>query len=89
MQIWKFEIPVTDFLVPMPKGAKVLSVGVQELSIMAWALVDPSMETVTRRLPVYGTGHEIKDDAALPFIGTVFWDTLVFHVFDGGEIESN
>ena len=88
MQIWKFNIPVYDFLVKMPIGARILSSGVQGDEIMVWALVDPdpSVEEVIRRLPVYGTGHEIaKSDQGLPFISTVFMGPLVFHVFDGGE----
>ncbi len=86
MQIWKFEIPVHDFLVQMPKGAEILSAGVQGEQIMVWVRVNPDAKHVVRRLPIYGTGHEIEfRDSDLPLIDTVFMGPLVFHVFDGGE----
>lgn len=85
MQVWKFEIPTKDFLVRMPRDARILSAGVQGNEIMVWAKVDPLADPIMRRLPVYGTGHEIDErDQGLPLIDTVFMGPLVFHVFDGG-----
>lgn len=87
MQVWKFEVPLNDFIVRMPRDARILSAGVQGQTIMVWAIVDPSNEQVSRRIPVYGTGHEISEgDKDLPLISTVFMGSLVFHVFDGGEM---
>ncbi len=94
MQIWKFEIGDGKSLAAMPKGARVLSVGVQDCRIngvrnariMVWAMIDPSAEIVQHRFPVYGTGHEIDAEDMGLFIGTVFTEHLVCHVFDGGEV---
>ena len=50
------------------------------------ARVDPTVEQVPRRFPIYGTGHEISArDVNLPLVGTVFMGDLVFHVFNAGE----
>ncbi len=93
MQIWKFEISVEDKpTVMIPKGAKILSVGIQEENyigyqpIMLWALVDPESEPCPRRFMIYGTGHEVNHDLIQhqDFIGTVQQGPLVWHIFDGG-----
>ena len=85
-QICKFEIPTSNFLVRLPRGAHVLSAGAQGQSVMIWAEIDPGAEMVVRRFPVYGTGHKIDNtDASLHFIGTVFMGPFVWHVFDAGE----
>ncbi len=87
MKIWKFEINPASFLVNMPKGAEVISVGTQENCIMIWAKVNPEAKICIRRFPVYGTSHEIsEEDLSIPFIGTVIMESFVWHVFDGGEV---
>ncbi len=86
MEVWKFQVSPNPY-VQMPKGADTLSVGIQGQDIMVWARVNPNSIMITRRLPVYGTGHVIDPlDHELPLIGTVFMGPLVFHVFDGGEV---
>ena len=85
--IWKFPIRLdVNLTVDMPKGSLVLSAGVQDGSIMVWALVQDDAEQIRRRFAVYGTGHPmLPKDAALLFVGTVFMGSYVWHVFDGGE----
>ena len=92
-EIWKYILDRTDRApVSMPKGAQVLSAGVQgdcDL-VCIWALVDPEAERVGRRISVYGTGWPIADDPGV-FVGTVSTadGALVWHVFDGGEVTPN
>jgi hypothetical protein len=68
----------------MPRGAKILSTGFQQRNLFVWALVDPEAEHVVRLLHVEPTGGAPPSSTAI-FIGTVFLDWLVFHVFDRGE----
>ena len=85
MRIYKYEAGC-DQRVSMPKDAEILSVGVQQDDIMIWARVNPDAPMVDRKIIILGTGHEISEkNASLPFIGTVFMGSLVFHVFDGGQ----
>ena len=87
MQVWKFRVAFNGSGVEMPKGAHILSADIRDDSLMVWARVDPEARTVTRRIPVYGTGYMLEDfDAELPLIATVFMGPLVLHVFDGGEV---
>jgi hypothetical protein len=79
---------ISPFDVEMPKGAHVLSVGVQgDDEMVAWALVDPDAEKVVRRFAVYPTGLVEVSPHPGRFIGTVMFERgrLVFHVFDVGE----
>lgn len=77
----------------MPEGAKLLHIGVQMDGPMLWALVDPDRPTVVRQIRIAGTGHPINFDEArtsglLRYVGTFMANagTLVFHVFDFGEL---
>ena len=83
-KIWKFTFPVTNRSdIPMPKGAKLLSVQRQDGDICVWALVDPVAPTETRRFAVYGTGQLVPDDPGA-YVGTVqqLDGRLVWHVFE-------
>ena len=94
MQIWKFEIKLDNHSIEMPKGARILSVGVQDHlseSIMIWAMVDPEAPSCRRVFAICRTGHSIFPQAPvwqnkLSFLGTVQQGPLVWHVFDGGEV---
>ncbi len=91
--IFKYKITALDQNIKIPKGAEILSVGVQKGEIMIWALVDVkevAEELITRKFLVTGTGWDVssfKEDkeSDFIFIGTVFIDVYVFHVFDLGE----
>jgi hypothetical protein len=83
--IYKFPLKVDDLVtVSMPKGAKILSLQVQNDIPCLWALVDEDMEWRENRVfRIFGTGHVF---AASPgtFLGTVqlMEGALVFHVFE-------
>ena len=88
MIIYKYEYLRDPFdpIINIHKGAKILSTGVQNRQIMIWAMVDPKAPLVKRLLVMYGTGHTMaKEHVDFPFVGTVFIDEFVFHIFDGGE----
>lgn len=84
--IWKYPLRVKDTqLVAMPKGARILSVGVQTDTICLWAMVDDREgETVYRRILIVGTGNPVFEAEDGKFIGTVqlYGGRLVFHVFE-------
>ena len=54
--IYKFEIPSSTGRVQMPRGAKILTVGVQRDMPQVWALVDTTAPMVQRRLVAVPTG---------------------------------
>jgi hypothetical protein len=86
-RIYKYNIaPSEHFTIPLPVGAKVLSVGVQndDKDIVVWAMVDvdPGLRTEDRAFGVFGTGHNLPKEV-IGFIGTVhFKNGLVFHIFE-------
>jgi hypothetical protein len=68
----------------MPKGAKVLSVGLQRDRAQMWFLCDPeATEKTDRQFLFTGTGHPFDGDS-LKFIGTMMNEgqTYIFHVFE-------
>ena len=91
MRIFKYKLSVEDSVsVEMPVGAKVLSVGVQNVNeIFVWALVDDKSKKMEDRVfCIFGTGHEVPIDFSLVFVGTVHMDlspfpgNLVWHIFE-------
>ena len=91
-EIWKFTLPVTDYpVVSMPKGARVLSVGVQHGEVQVWALVDPEAPTELRRFMKIDTGQCMTEPCVerIRFIGTVQMGDLVWHIFDTQEAEGS
>lgn len=85
MKIYKYPLEITDTqAVSMPKGAKLLSVGLIGGQLYLWALVDLQRPTVKRTIEICGTGHPCQSGATL-FVGTVIdlHHGFVWHVFDG------
>ena len=86
--IWKFKVfTLIDSRgsVDMPKGAKILSIGLQEDDVCIWALIDTKNESklIKRQFRLFGTGWEIKEPLKnLNYIGTVFMQTFVWHIFE-------
>lgn len=84
--IWKFPLgPVTDRrVVPMPYGAQVLHVQVQDDQPCLWALVEADNTLRSRTFRTFGTGYKIPYDAALAYVGTyqLAGGQLVYHVFE-------
>ena len=85
-RVYKYPLEVNDEVsVNMPKGARVLSVQVQNGRPCLWAAVDPcETSQEERRFRIAGTGHPIEDDVVDGFIGTIqmYDGRLVFHVFE-------
>lgn len=87
---WESEKKIT-----MSKGAKVLSVGVQQISRITdrmfggflWALVDLDAEgDEERTFHIYATGRKLDDDEIMDrhFIGTLIFGNgeICLHVFE-------
>ena len=83
--VWKYELLPGANELRMPRDARIVSVGVRDLSVVLWAWVTPELESTTRRVRAVATG-EVFDSTELCFIGTVSIvyreGTLVFHVFE-------
>jgi len=80
--IHKYEIDAHGGKIELPKGAMVLSTGVQNDKFFIWVITTlTAMQTELRRFKAYATG-EVMDDANREFIGTVFVSSLVFHIFE-------
>jgi hypothetical protein len=82
--IWKFPVEVADrFVVPMPSGAEVLSVQMQNDVPVMWARVDDTAPVVDREFAVHGTGHPVPSNRGR-FIGSfqMLGGRLVFHLFE-------
>jgi hypothetical protein len=59
----------------------ILSCGVQGNDIMVWAIYDEAVGEKTVKVEVVGTGHPLYELSVRQFLGTVFIDGLVFHIF--------
>lgn len=85
-RVYKYPLDIHDeVVVMMPKGARVLSVQVQNGSPCLWAAVDPNELTLEERwFRIAGTGYPIQDDVVDGFIWTIqmYDGKLVFHVFE-------
>jgi hypothetical protein len=94
-KIWKFEIHAEYALgavtwegrqvIPMPCGAVILSVGLQEGRPMLWALVNPEAPLDKRTVHIVATGSELGDEfGGRSFIGTLIFGTggIILHVFE-------
>ncbi len=97
MTIWKFIIPGPGRqIIEMPALAQVLSTALQDENLCIWALVDPGVPREKRIFYVEPTGSDLSfstDPKQEPlhnhpseatFVGSVFRNLIVFHVFDGG-----
>jgi hypothetical protein len=87
--VWKYKIELDEFTVDMPRGAVILSVGMQGDAPVFWALVDVDAPKTRRCMLTVGTGHASPEESweGYRFVGTVgpICGSLWFHLFDGGE----
>ena len=82
--IFKYPVPIQDQpVIPLPVDAKILSVAEQDDLIYLWALVDTEAEFERRPFSLRGTGHPADGLENVPFIGTIHYGSLVFHLWDG------
>jgi len=73
-----YKFPSGD--IQIPKGAKVLTAGIQLGKVVLWAEVDTEQVLEHRTFHVYGTGHLIPDNAC--YITTLFENRFVWHVYE-------
>lgn len=83
-QVWKYLIGPTHhrrpFTIPMPTGARIMTLAVQDGQVALWALVDPVQTPEKRTFEIFGTGWEI--DGRLTYIGTWQEPPFVWHLFE-------
>lgn len=87
--IWKYILPLTaKQIVFMPRGARILTVQIQEGNICLWAIVDTDNGNEERRFAIVGTGapNEIPTDST--YIGTCQDGAFVWHVFEYTETKT-
>jgi hypothetical protein len=93
MMLFKYPLPTAEDVstldLPMPAGARILSLQVQRDTVCLWAMVDPNARETTRRLCIRETGQSCEGLSRAPFLGTFQLNggTIVGHVFDLGEVQ--
>lgn len=83
--IWKFTFDIkSKVVIPMPKGAKILTAQLQEDKPCMWAVVDTENKKEDRYFEIFGTGHPFPVDIGINrvYINTIQIDNLVFHIFE-------
>lgn len=83
-EVWKFKIGHSLSEIEMPYDAELLTVHEQGGSITLWAAVDPTASYAKRLVQVVATGEPFERTKGMDFVGTVFIDGLVWHVWDLG-----
>lgn len=89
--VWKFPVRAWSAFQDVPRGAEILSVGVQGVPPVEeacfWALCDPDAPKVPRMVSAFPTGAPLPSVwGEAVFVGTIQIEGgLVFHIFDGGE----
>lgn len=84
--IFKYPLAVShEQKVVMPSDAKILSVQRQGTALCLWARVTPNAAKHERIIRIFGTGHDIEADYGGRFIGTVQYDSLVWHIFEDAQ----
>ena len=87
--------PKIPYTIELPKGAEVLSCGLQNKeNVCIWAMVDPNQtEMIEAEFYIFGTGWNIPDDItnSLRFIGTCMISDgmYVYHVFMKEHVPSH
>lgn len=80
-RIFKYELPrASRFSLTMPRGAQILSVGVQSSTSCLWALVDEQERPEERIFRIVATG-ETFDAGRLRFIGHIRHPDAPFEFF--------
>lgn len=88
MKIFKYELRIEEHQkIGTHVGAQVLDMQCQAGQLVVWMAVDPTMPTVYREFSIVGTGHDIPDGVQT-YVATAQRGSLVWHLFDGGEIYS-
>ena len=92
-KIWKYDLgstPANIVCINIPQGAKILVTNVQHSRFTLWVEIDTEASFVFRNFIIYATGEPFLSEDYMKeakYIGTVFYDALVWHVYDLGEVE--
>jgi hypothetical protein len=79
--IYKYQLSNSDNPITLVKGAKILTVKLQNDTPTLWALVDTDEYLQeTRLIVIRGTGHDIEDNAK--YITTYMDGPFVWHAFE-------
>ena len=83
--IWKYPLSIMyEQEVLIPRGGRVLSVGMQMDELCIWVMCSDQALLTPRKVRICGTGHKADDVMNLDFVGTViqgYPTHLVWHVF--------
>jgi hypothetical protein len=81
--VQKYRIDSAKHSIDMPANAQILSVQIQGIDLMLWALVNDLAPEETRHFVVVGTGQDIPPGPKLKYISTAQSDfKTVVHVFE-------
>jgi hypothetical protein len=81
--VWKYALTPGMTVIQMPAAAVPLTVGVQDGSLVLWALVAVQGQPETRVFLTAGTGHAFPAvSTQIPYVGTASMGSLVWHVFE-------
>ena len=85
--IYKYPVPLDEFELELPRGAKILTFQSQNNNPTIWALVDPLNKLEKRKFVIRGTGHPIMSNTNNDvYIGTIQTEMgLVWHLFEKVE----
>jgi hypothetical protein len=88
--IYKFIINPGSITLPLPSGAKFLSVNTQGDSPVMWFEVDTKQPLETRHFVAFGTGFEIPEEFQGTYLGTFLLNMgmLVFHLYEVATIKT-
>lgn len=82
--VWKYLFEIaTEVTIPMPKGARVIDVRIQNGKPCMWAIVNTEARIKPITFEIRGTGHDLDGVDEYDRVGTIH-DTekgLVWHVF--------
>jgi hypothetical protein len=79
---YKFEIKDDYFDLMLPQGAEIISLGIQRLTPVMWAIIDDEAPQEMVRFRVAGTGHDLTEDCTKEtYIGRIEQMGLQWHIF--------
>jgi hypothetical protein len=83
--IRKFKLErITQPIVPMPRGAKILQIVSQSNQPVLWAICRADAPIVKRLIRIYVNGAELPDEPG-EYLNTIIFLGEEWHCFDGGE----
>lgn len=81
--VWKYPLPDGPWSdIAMPRGARILSVGLQDSNGVLWVEADPAVPFETRTFATYLTGDTLADKPHI-YLATLQYPTgFVLHVYE-------